>query len=1077
MFSWLRNCRFFSKQRPVRKPWRRNLLVEYLEDRCMPAGFLQTNLVSNLAGVAQFTDPNLVNPWGLSYAPGGVFWVSDNNAGVSTLYNGQGQAQSLVVDIPSPGHPTGATGTPTGTVFNGGSGFVISAGGNSGPAIFLFATEDGTIAGWNPGVSTTQAVIAVDNSANPTAATGAVYKGLAIGTDSTNRTLLYAANFRAGTIDVFDQNFHATTVPGGFTDTKIPAGFAPFDIQNLNGNLYVTYAKQDAAKHDDVAGLGNGFVDVFNTNGVLLNRLVAGGQLDSPWGVAIAPANFGSFSNDLLVGNFGNGHINAYAPTNGAFVGTLTDGAGTPIAINGLWALKFGNGGQAGPTNTLYFSAGLNHENDGLFGSLQALPNVSTASPIVPNLFSFPQPSVSTVPASGDVNPYGVAFVPQSFAGNGVLQPGDVLVSNFNNSTNTQGTGTSIVRIDAAGNQSVFFQGQPGLGLTTALGVLQSGFVIVGNVPNNNGAIGQGSLLVLDANGNVVEQLANSQLLDGPWDLTINDQGSTAQVYVSNVLSGTVTRINLKIPAGGIPFISSETQIASGFTHRPDPNALLVGPTGLAYDAVHDILYVASTGDNAIFAIPNASKDQNDSSPVLTVYKDPAHLHGPLGLVLAPNGDLITSNGDAVNANANQVNELVEFTTTGHFVAQTPVDTSGTPGGAFGIALATFGGEVRFAAVDDNQNSVLLQALPNLPTTAAIVPNLFQNTATPQQTFSTVPSNGDVNPYGVAYVPQGYTGGGLLQAGDLLVSNFNNSTNTQGTGTTIVLITPSGQRSVFFQGPAGLGLTTALGVLQSGFVLVGSVPNNNGTIGSGALLVLNANGQIVEQIADANVLDGPWDLTINDQGSLAQVFVSNVLSGTVTRINLKIPQGGLPTVQSMTQIATGFIHRPDPNALLVGPTGLAFDAKHDILYVASTGDNAIYAIPNALTAQTDFGTGAIIYQDPAHLHGPLGLVLAPNGDLIASNGDAVNANANQTNELVEFTPTGHFVAQTPVDFSGTPGGAFGIAIATFGNDIRFAAADDNLNAVNVWTFDPETVAPKKQVAIKQVAIGRRGSLG
>ena len=1069
MFNWLRSCGILSKKFPVRKPWRRTLLVECLEDRCVPAGFLQTNLVADLPNVAQFTDANLLNPWGLSYAPGGPFWVSDNNGGVSTLYNGQGQNQSLVVNIPSPTNPTGATGTPTGTVFNGGSGFVVTNGTTSGPAAFLFATEDGTIVGWSPAVSSTQAFIAVDNSANPTAANGAVYKGLAIGVDSTGRTLLYAANFRAGTIDIFDQNFHAATVPGAFTDTKIPAGFAPFDIQNINGKLYVTYAKQDASKHDDTAGPGNGFVDVFNTNGVLQTRLVSGGQLNSPWGITQAPANFGTFSNDLLVGNFGNGRINAYAPTNGAFLGTLSDGQGNPIVIDGLWGLKFGNGGQAGPTNTLYFSAGPNHENDGLFGTLQALPNITAAAPVVPNLFSFPQPSVSTVPMNGDVNPYGVAFVPQNFAGNGVLQPGDVLVSNFNNSTNTQGTGTTIVRIDAAGNQTVFFQGQAGLGLTTALGVLQSGFVIVGNVPNNNGTIGAGSLLVLDANGNVVEQLANSQLLDGPWDLTINDQGSLAQVYVSNVLSGTVTRINLKIPAGGIPFISSETQIASGFAHRPDPNALLVGPTGLAYDAVHDILYVASTADNAIFAIPNASKDQNDNGMVKLVYKDSAHLHGPLGLVLAPNGDLITSNGDAVNENVNQVNEIVEFTTTGHFVAQVAADTTGTPGGAFGIALASFGGEERFAVVDDNLNAVLLQALPNLPATAAIVPNLFQNNATPEQTFSTVPPSGDVNPYGVAYVPQGFSAGTTLHPGDLLVSNFNNSTNTQGTGLTIVRITPSGQRSVFFQGASGLGLTTALGVLQAGFVIVGSVPNNNGTIGAGALLILDANGNLVETISDPNVLNGPWDLTINDQGALAQVFVSNVLSGTVTRINLKILAGGPPIIQSMTQIATGYIHRPDPAALLVGPTGLAFDAKHDILYVASTGDNAIFAIPNALTAQDDFGTGAIIYQDPVHLHGPLGLVLAPNGDLITSNGDAVNANPNQTNEIVEFTPTGHFVAQTPVDFSGTPGGAFGIAIATFGNEVRFAAVDDNLNAVNVWTFDPKPVAAKKPVARPVVA--------
>jgi uncharacterized protein (TIGR03118 family) len=355
--------------------------LEALEDRCLlsPA-YLQTNLVSDISGIARNTDPNLVNPWGLAYAPNGPFWVSDNNSGLSTLYDGQGNPQSLVVTIPSPfkakkGQPP-PLGTPTGIVFNGGGDFVVKQGKASGSAFFIFVTEDGTIDGWSPGVNLHKAIQVVNNSVTPTPKTGAVYKGLAIGQDPDGRTLLYAANFRAGTIEVYDNHFRPTTVGGDFTDPNIPAGFAPFDVANLGGKLYVTYAKQDASKHDDVAGAGNGFVDVFDTNGHLINRLVSGGTgspLNSPWGLALAPANFGQFSNDLLVGNFGDGRINAFDPTTGAFQGAVTDPLGNPIVIGGLWSLKFGNGGAAGPASTLFFSAGIGDEGHGLFGDLQAV--------------------------------------------------------------------------------------------------------------------------------------------------------------------------------------------------------------------------------------------------------------------------------------------------------------------------------------------------------------------------------------------------------------------------------------------------------------------------------------------------------------------------------------------------------------------------------------------------------------------------------------------------------------------------------------------------------------------------------
>ena len=328
--------------------------------------YQQTNLTSNLPGLAKFTDPNLTNPWGISSAPGGPFWISDNGSGKSTLYDNHGAPQSLVVTIPSP--TRGTTGTPTGTVFNGDTtAFIVSKKGVSGASIFLFDSEDGTISGWNQSVDATHAVLAVNNSSS-----GAVYKGLAIGTNSSG-TFLYATNFHAGTIDVFDKKFAPAKLPGSFTDPYLPKGYAPFGIQNIAGKLYVTYAKQNAQKNGDVPGLGHGFVDVFDTNGHLIKHLVSQGQLDSPWGLALAGSSFGKFSHDLLVGNFGNGHINAFDPNTGAFLGQLTNQQGQPIVIDGLWSLLFGLGGQAGNPNQLFFTAGIHQEADGLFGMIQAM--------------------------------------------------------------------------------------------------------------------------------------------------------------------------------------------------------------------------------------------------------------------------------------------------------------------------------------------------------------------------------------------------------------------------------------------------------------------------------------------------------------------------------------------------------------------------------------------------------------------------------------------------------------------------------------------------------------------------------
>jgi uncharacterized protein (TIGR03118 family) len=337
--------------------------------------YQQTNLVSDIPGLALHTDPNLRNSWGTSTGPGLPIWVSDNATGVATLYDGQGNPQpgpgnqQLVVSIPAPPSAgPGAVGAPDGTVFNPTpDGFVVSKNGASAPARFLFATEDGTIAGWNPAVDPTHAVIAVDRSTVTDQAGdhGAVYKGLALVSTPAGK-FLYATNFRFGTIEVFDSNFHLVN---SFTDPTVPPGFAPFGIHNIGGNLYVTFAKQNAAKFDDDAGPGHGFVDVFAPDGNLLQRLASHGRLDSPWGVTLAPSTFGAFGGDILVGNFGDGRINAFNPTTGQFLGQLRTHGG-PITISGLWGLRFPAGSLNVTPNALYFTAGLNHEADGLLGDI-----------------------------------------------------------------------------------------------------------------------------------------------------------------------------------------------------------------------------------------------------------------------------------------------------------------------------------------------------------------------------------------------------------------------------------------------------------------------------------------------------------------------------------------------------------------------------------------------------------------------------------------------------------------------------------------------------------------------------------
>jgi uncharacterized protein (TIGR03118 family) len=317
------------------------------------------DLVADGAGAAPAADASLVNAWGLSAGPTTPWWSSNNGTNTSTLYSGSGAKQALTVSVP---------GGPTGTVFNGAAtDFVVSQGGKSGSALFLFATEGGQVLGWSPAVNRATAITGADSSAG-----GAVYKGLAIAADR-----LYATDFHNGRVDVFDKSFAPVSLP--FQDPKLPKGYAPFGIRALAGSIFVTYARQDAAKKDDVAGAGAGYVDQFTTDGAFVARVASGGRKNAPpnapWGLAIAPSSFGVFSGDVLIGNFGNGRISAYQDRgNGEWVykGQLRRGDQTLVTIDGLWAIAFGNDSAAGPATSLYFASGPGGEAHGRFGSITA---------------------------------------------------------------------------------------------------------------------------------------------------------------------------------------------------------------------------------------------------------------------------------------------------------------------------------------------------------------------------------------------------------------------------------------------------------------------------------------------------------------------------------------------------------------------------------------------------------------------------------------------------------------------------------------------------------------------------------
>jgi uncharacterized protein (TIGR03118 family) len=322
--------------------------------------YLVHQLSSDRPGIAANTDPDLVNGWGIVAPPTGPWWVADNGTDKTTLYDGHGVKQSLIVNI--------LNGEPTGVVFNGGSGFDVTNGSTSGPALFIFAAESGTISGWNPTVDAA-------NTLEGVTVPGAVYKGLALASNG-DQPQLYATDFVGGKVDVFSSSWGTGTASGGFTDPNLPDHYAPFGIANIGGNLVVTFAKQEPGEEDELHGPGFGVVDLFDSDGNLLSRIATHGQLNAPWGVAMAPdEGFGRFSGDLLVGNFGDGHINAFAQDGqGSWrrVGALRNSSGDLIRVPGLWGIGFGNDGPAGSSKVLYFAAGPNDENDGLFGGISA---------------------------------------------------------------------------------------------------------------------------------------------------------------------------------------------------------------------------------------------------------------------------------------------------------------------------------------------------------------------------------------------------------------------------------------------------------------------------------------------------------------------------------------------------------------------------------------------------------------------------------------------------------------------------------------------------------------------------------
>lgn len=542
-------------------------------------GYLVHNLVSDIPGLADHTDKNLTNPWGNGFSATSPFWIGNNHSGTSTLYDGTGTAAALVVTVPSPAGP-GTQGAVTGVIFNSTTQFVLSQGGQ--PARFLFCTEDGTIAGWNAGNAAT---ILVDNSAAK-----ANYKGCALGGTS-SAPLLYAANFYSGKVDVFDGTFKPVTNATAFVDPKVPATYAPFNVAVLSGKVYVAYAKTDSTKEEDVAGVGNGYVSVFDLTGTLLTHLIDQGSLNSPWGMAIAPASFGSFAGALLVGNFGDGMINAFNAGSGKLLGTLSDAEGGWIQIPGLWSLNFGNGGRSDAA-TLYFTAGIpgpfgeEVESHGLLGSIQPSPTfqqsavvnaAASSAGLAPNTYvTITGGALAATSRSWDAGDFAGGKLPTSLDGvsvsvNGesayvsfisakqinVLLPADLAAGSVDVQTTNNGLVSSKVTVTVQAVAPAFFMlgTSKYVAATHADGSISAPTGAVTGVTSTPAKAGE--TLVLYANGfggGTDKPIPNGGLITTPLMLTmlptVTIGGASAKVVFAGLTAPGLYQINVVVPNG-----------------------------------------------------------------------------------------------------------------------------------------------------------------------------------------------------------------------------------------------------------------------------------------------------------------------------------------------------------------------------------------------------------------------------------------------------------------------------------------------------------------------------------------------
>jgi uncharacterized protein (TIGR03118 family) len=543
------------------------------------SGYLLHNLVADVAGAADFTDANLVNAWGISVSSGSPFWLCDGGTGLSTVYSSSATAFTVSATkaiIPPAGN--GGNTVCTGIVFNSTTGFTV---GTASPraASFIFATEGGTLSGWASAVDATHAQMAVDNSAS-----GAVYTGLALVTTTSPTAQLFAANFSKGTIDVFDANWKPVTLAAGaFTDSAIPAGYSPYNIQLLGASLYVTYAKLGPDKVNAAAGPGNGYVDVYDTTGKLVTHLVSQGPLNAPWGIQIAPTTFGPFGGDLLVANFGDGTINAFNPTTGASLGALQDQSGKPLHIDGLWGLQFGNGGSGGDANSLYFAAGPGAQKHGLFGIIVSQPIftenvVNAADPgaeIGPNtIISIIGGSLGPTTRSWATSDFSGSKLPTALDGVSVTINGEAAFPTFVSPRQVNVLTPADMSVAAPAKIVVTDNGLVSQTLQVPVTTFAPAFFLLGGkyaaaihangtvvgpttlVTNNSSPAAAGETIALFATGlgDTHPAVANGQVVSSPAPLATTAvvliNGFLAQVSFAGLTATGLYQLNVTIPGG-----------------------------------------------------------------------------------------------------------------------------------------------------------------------------------------------------------------------------------------------------------------------------------------------------------------------------------------------------------------------------------------------------------------------------------------------------------------------------------------------------------------------------------------------